>query len=659
MRKRILLFFLILILFSSCTDPKYQKDEIIKGIAISEDYYNEYSFIDYNTVKDIFNLNNIDFLLCGLHNKENSKRSFSNDIKNISKKLKNDKLVYNVPILDEKYYYDNPSDNQTIFFFDKNNNTLFNPYHREKLCNILLNLITLKYDGTTKNYFNKYIELLDKGYILGPSVSSEIIGPQWFIPGDLRMYIVKNNKESIQKAISKRRIYVSLEKDVIINFKIANYKIGEIINSFSTNILPFSLNIKSPNSKIGSVEIISNNNEIIFKTSTINRNEFIYNNNIELKNSFAYYMVKVQFNNGNIAFTTPIWIVNKPLCVINSIEQRPLTKKNTIKYTFCLENIREEAIEDLTLDIISSEKGLINSKTISLKKRETFYYSDDYTYENDYQEILTFHCYKDNFSFYSNMEIDKKSRSVSVLIDAAHNNIFKNEMSKLKELLESNNFIVSKEERIKFFEDYENLKKYHIILITIPENILGIMDQNMFFFVAINKYVYNGGIIVVAAYNHENIASTIVFMNEILRVVYSQIRFRIDDKFNVSRIKDLESNYMNNPSMPIFYNIIPLDPSEQKIEKIYMRNPVEFFSQIGTPINKLYNIEPLVIFNETTRVDSHFIKNYSDYSSAVISNFGSGKVVILSGINFSDYDIDNLNNKEWILSLFKYISKTN
>lgn len=655
MRKKIILY-IFLIYIISCTNPNYQRDEIIKGIAISEDYYNEYSFIDYNTIKNIFQINNINFILSGL-NEDNPKSRFANNIKNLAKRFKNKNFFYNIPLLNEKYYYDNSCKNQTIFFFDKNGkNTPINPYYRENLCNILINLITIKYDGTIKDYFNKYLEILDKGYIFAPTVSSEIIGPRWIIPNDLRIYIIKNKKESIQEAISKRRVYISFENNLVLNFKINNAKIGDIINSVS-NSLSFSINIKSPNSKIGSVQLISNNNEIIFGEYNINKNEFLYNGNIESKKSFSYYFIKVQFNNGNIAFTTPIWVKREPLCIINNLTQKPLITKNTIQYGFNIENISSDMVTDLMVDVISSEKGIVKSKKINLKKREIFYYSDNYTYENDSPETLTFHCYKDNFSFYSKLDLDKKSKAISVLFDSAHNNIFRNDMIKLKDILAKNNFIVSENSDKKFFEIFDNLKKYHIILITIPEDIGDIMDQNMIFFVTINKYVYNGGIVVIACYNHEKTNATLIFLNEILRVTYSSVRFVMDNNFNISKIIDHRFNYLNNENIPVFYDIKQL--SDSKIEKIYMRNPLEFFSQNGESITKLYNVESLVIFNDSTKVDSHLIKNHKDYASAIISNFGSGKVVILAGINFTDYDIDNFDNKKWILSLFNYISKNN
>jgi len=189
-----------------------------------------------------------------------------------------------------------------------------------------------------------------------------------------------------------------------------------------------------------------------------------------------------------------------------------------------------------------------------------------------------------------------------------------------------------------------------------PESVVNIIDQNMLFFIAINKYVYNGGIIVIAAYNHENANATIIFMNEILRVVYSQIRFRVDGNLKISKINDSKFNYLANSNLPMFFDIKQLEENV-KIDSIYLRNPIEFFAQGEALVNKSYNIEHLVIFNETTILDSHLVKNSKDYSSVILSNFGLGKIVVMSGINFSDYDIDNLDKKKWLISLFKYISK--
>lgn len=53
-------FFIVLIIFIffSCKSKK-DEEEILKGISISEDYYNDLSFIDRKVVKNIFNVNKL------------------------------------------------------------------------------------------------------------------------------------------------------------------------------------------------------------------------------------------------------------------------------------------------------------------------------------------------------------------------------------------------------------------------------------------------------------------------------------------------------------------------------------------------------------------------------------------------------------------------
>ena len=65
----------------------------------------------------------------------------------------------------------------------------------------------------------------------------------------------------------------------------------------------------------------------------------------------------------------------------------------------------------------------------------------------------------------------------------------------------------------------------------------------------------------------------------------------------------------------------------------------------------MYGVRNLIAINKTTSVNGRIPKYTNNYTAAIQHGFGFGKVVLLSGINFSDYDIDNLDNKKWFIAL--------
>ena len=423
------------------------------------------------------------------------------------------------------------------------------------------------------------------------------------------------------------------------------------------NELNITARIKSKNIKIKSVEVITNNNYAVYSEHNIDNKDFNKKIKISSNNSFSYYFLKTYYENGETSFTTPIWIENDKKTVFHSIKEKPIlsgTNKYATSISFDVENISDEYnnVTDLTITDINDK--ILHEDKLSLKKREVVNVRKEIHFDNTSDDTIKITLKSNDYTFEQFYRLKKTQKIAKIVFDISHNNIFSQDFGKVTGYLKNENHIVDIESSPSIFDEYDNMKKYDIVIISSPIEVFELVDKNMKFFYVLNKYVYNGGVIILAGYFDERTKAPMIFMNECLRVVFSPIRYSIDGMYNLFPITDDGKNYLLDKYIPIFTDVFPKSNGVD-IKSIYLKNPIEFRSNSGLPVTKLYNIKSIININETTQINYKTLKNHRDYSAGVIHPFGFGKVVVLSGINFSDYDIDNLDNKKWFINLIKYL----
>lgn len=657
----VILCILFIILANNCSRTKLDyKKNVLSGIVTFERNYSKSTFINKETIEQTFNNNNLDFWIIATDENNKEMEDFRINIRNAAKKLKNRRLI-EIPISDSKFYHNNQSGTMSIYSngnrkhaeADEEDLSLF----REIQANVLFNAYSIKYDGSIQSSLQKYMELIDKGYVLAPVPSSEVLGPDWNINNNLRLNMRVDNlkKDGIIESISKKNFYITFDKDVYVDFKINNSVYGDIIYG-ANNLYEFYIDVKSPSLKIKSAEIITNNNEIFFAYKDLDVKTFTKKGKFDNPDSFRYYYLKIYFENGNTAFTAPIWSIKEKKLIINNIFEKPILsfeKRNGINLSFNVENVSGKNLSGAEV-AVKGDGDYLYRENMSFKKWEKKKFSIDYYFDNTGDETVNIQCRHNEALSTGYIKINKNKVIKKVLFDGSHKNIFSDDMNKIVEYLNKNEYYARVEKSTEIVDEYDELIKYDAVVVTAPNKVFDLIDQNMKLFISMNKYVYNGGTLILAGYDDKTTEAPIIFMNELLRVVYSPVRFRVDGKFALIPIGDDTNNFKNDSKIPVFNNIEKFDQSGS-INSIYLKNPIEFVSQSGLPVNRLYNVKPLINFSETTKVNGAIQKNFSERSAGIVHNFGFGKVVVLSGINFTDYDLDNLNNKEWFVATLKNV----
>ncbi|MBR6060508.1 MAG: hypothetical protein IKP67_00415 [Spirochaetales bacterium] len=638
----VLSFMTLLCCTNAVIHPSYS---VISGIVTPESYYSKSTFIDKDTVGSVFENNSLDYWLIGTNQNNKEMSSFRENLRSINKRLKNFHIT-EMPIAMEN----DISSSVPMIWTNNGNTSSIPPLFRETDRSILYETFRIKYDGALVSHFDYYIALLDSGYIIAPIPCAEIIGPEWNINNSLRMNLIirQDSKNQIIDALANRRIFISSGDDINMTFSINDNKIGSIIKSYDG--LNIQYRVTNHDAKIKAVEVISNNGEIVFAQHDIDENDKAGKFQLSNINDFAYFYLKSYFENGETAFTAPIWTIRDKKVIINDLSNRPTVAESNnygSTVTFTAENIANEHLPDITWSIIDSNQNILQNGQITLRKREKKIITTELSFDTP-PENITITVTKDDYTFSQTAKLHSKKVG-RIIFDASHHNIFHHDFNKVCRYLREDNHIVEIWDDYEQYYDYDNLSQYDVIVITSPNKVYELIDSDMKFFGRLNKFVYNGGKIILAGYNDSSTAMPIIFMNECLRVVYSRMKFYVDSKYNLSAIADDENNFGRDKNMPIFTGLYPL--GDHSISQIYLKNPIEFRSGSAVPPTKMYGVRNLIAINNTTSVNGRIPKYTGNYTAAIEHGFGFGKVVLLSGINFSDYDIDNLDNKKWFIAL--------
>lgn len=633
--------------FLNCSNVAIRQPySVISGVVTPESYYSKSTFIDKDTVSSLFEHNNLDYWIVGTNPNNKEMTSFRENLRGINKRLKN----YPITELSVVAENDIMSSYLPTIFTISGNNTALPPLYRETDRNILYEIFHIKYDGSLVSHFDDYIALLDSGYIIAPIPCAEIIGPEWNINNNLRMNLIvrQDSKNQIVDALANRRIFISSGDEIKMKFSINDGKIGSIVRNYDKLNIQYS--ITNPNNKISAVEVISNNGEIVFSRHGIEQNEASDKFQLEALNDFAYFYLKSYFDNGETAFTAPVWTIRDKKVIIHHITNHPtIAESNNYGSTvsFTAENIADEHLSDFVWTIADMNQNILQSGQFNIKKREKKSITTELSFDTP-PENITISISKGDYSFSQTVKLHSKKVG-RIIFDASHHNIFHHDFNKICRYLQDDNHIVEIWDDYEQYYDYDNLSQFDVIVLTSPNKVYELIDSDMKFFGRLNKFVYNGGKLILAGYNDSTTAMPIIFMNECLRIVYSKMRFYVDSKYNLSALADEEHNFNGDPNMPIFTGLYPL--GDKSISQIYLKNPIEFRSGSSTPPTKMYGVRNLISINKTTSVGGRIPKYTGNYTAAIQHHFGFGKVVILSGINFSDYDIDNLDNKKWFIAL--------
>lgn len=653
----------------ACGDGGMPEKRIVSGIGTNEYFYTSDSFINYETMNETFENNGLDFLVFGLKEgaSNDGMESFRSTVKGVERKLHKEKRLFSCyPLFSEELYEKRALSGQSIFFMSGTNGSREREIpliYRDAKANFLFNTLSIKYDGEVDFHIDDYFGLLDRGYILGAFASAEIIGPEWKLRNSPRMFILtdETSPQGLKDALRKRRTYVSMEPDTDIYFYINNAPMGTIINGTVPQI-HFNYSIKNDrDKKIGRVELVTNNDRVIYSKENVSDVEIKERGTLSLSNSFIYIYLRLYFENGNVAFTTPIWIKRGEKYILNNINQTynfDRRQGRNIEVSLDIENISNSKIHNVKI-LMEGHKGKqVFYNEFDLKNREIKEVKYRYYFDTTADEALKIKVFKDSFFIEEELALKKYVNTRKVVFDASHNNLYSSDLNYVNGYLKRKRFQSYIIEDSSFFLDYDNLKDTNLIIITVPLLMMERAELTLTFLNNLHKYVYYGGSIIVAGSNVPEREFSVNFLNEILRVVYSPVKFRYDEELSVYPIYDETLNFKKKRNVPVFHNFNREIIKNERVKKIYLRDPLEIYATNGErelSMKRHYRVKPLVYYSDSTEVERRTLYKKEEMSPAAVYTFGEGKVAVLSGINFNDYDFVNYNNREWFLELVNYL----
>ncbi len=661
MKRNIFLLFLILISYS-CGQSKLVNNQVITGITTGSNYYTANSFFSKETIEKTFADNGLGFwFFLEPQNLNEDEQKLSKKIGNISKKISERPPMF----FQRMQTFSNDTNfevSENIVYFFTPNKTMNDlpPQMREIPTSILFNTLQINYNGAVISHLDDYENYLDRGFIAGVSAESEILGPEWKINSSARINLItkQNDPDTIYNSLLNRKTYISFEPNTIIDFKLNSSMIGDVIESSDT-VFNYSINIKTPLTNIGNVSLVTNNKKVIKNFSNINSKTFNSKNAIELKDNFNYLMLKIYFENGNTAYTTPIWVIKSKNLVVHNTSFSILEDKKTIKKYISadIENITHSNIHSISVKAFTNNNNdLLYSTNLSLAGREKNTLTIPVITDRTSDTSVTIKTYIDNqYTCETNVPV-RLSKIKRVLIDKYHDNLYTNNLSILDTMLKNKGYTVSSASEYSYFLD-ENLKNYDILIVTSPTVINENANDEIKLLYAIHNFVYNGGTIILGGSNDEKAKFSIAYLNRILRVLYSPVKFRYNENVGLYPIYD-ETNSFSNKFTPVFNTFNKTIIQSDSVKQIYLRNPLEIMAVTSageSPVGLTYNTLPVVYFNETTMIENRTLYSTKNLASTVINKFGKGSICIMSGINFSDFDINNLDNKQWLSEIIDYL----
>jgi Protein of unknown function (DUF3604) len=119
------------------------------------------------------------------------------------------------------------------------------------------------------------------------------------------VYAKELTRESLWEALWNRRCYGTTGVRIILDFKLNGHDMGKEI--FAENNRKIEVRV-SGTTKIEKVDIVRNNKDIYTYKGRTSNVSFEYDDKDDLNNCCAYYYIRVMQADGNMAWSSPIWV---------------------------------------------------------------------------------------------------------------------------------------------------------------------------------------------------------------------------------------------------------------------------------------------------------------------------------------------------------------
>lgn len=644
---------------------------ILEGTATNSRFYSNNSFFNEETTEKAFAENELDFWILveqGRHGNMPYPQKFIKNIKKLGKKSfkKHNCLFITLPEFSEDIREDD-----IAFYFPvvrEASTAPVSPFMREMKRKILFGTVATGFGGKISGYLEEYQNYLDRGFIFGAFQSSNLLGPDWKIQNTPRFCIIARERtpEALKEALKARHTFVSFEKGTVMSMEIEDAQIGDILEAeMDKKSFAYHWRVTSASLPLGKVELITNNGEILAETQ-VQQSESLFLENsgfLNLDRAFQYVMLVAYFENGRLAYSTPVWIRKKQSIMVSGISvenENQQTGELSKVISFTISNISPVTISNINVRFLDSRNNCIHEEKMNLNGRSDVEIKRVLPEKADSLTNLRIETSINDEIFTCDTVEFPRTQQHKILVDATHKNKYTENLNTLKKMMENDGVLFSvSAERTPFMKDAV-LQDYDLVILTPPQFISDNVNYEVHFSYALHRFVHHGGALIIAADGRDETKAraAVTYYNRLLRILYSPVRFRYTTSIGFFSIYD-EENYFHDSENPLFASFNH-SVYGQNLKSIYLPCPVELIASSNTgeiyPM-LAYNTISLVQLSQSTRIKNRRLDpaQNKNRSAAVITGFGKGKICILSGMNFSDYDIDYLDNKQWIHKTIQYL----
>jgi len=420
----------------------------------------------------------------------------------------------------------------------------------------------------------EYYQLaLDTGWHVAPTNNQDNHKGKWGNANTGRTVIYTDDfsEQGLYEAMRDMAVYATEDKNLGINYTLNGYKLGTILDTTPDKV-NINASIHDEDSEaLGTVYVIVNGGVSVWsKEYTSNTAEI----DITLPCDYTYYYLKVVQADGDIAVTAPVWTGDVLKVGISSVKSDAVIpvvgEEMTITTSLFNYEVLPVTVNSMEYTLTIGQNTYDLGKVTDLKTLEAAS-TGDYTKKFKPSKIgkqtvtVTVNATLNGvpYVFKSSLDLDVMSPDelVNVAIDAGHKNFYVSgnyagSDSAFIQLCAQNGIRVS---YINSGEmTYENLKKYKMVLITVPFISYGTSVSGYTFtadeLAALKKYAENGGNLILCGKSDRGDPSATdehadVIMNGILEAIGS------DTKFAQSIVVDNEKKA--NEAYRIYYT----DPS--------------------------------------------------------------------------------------------------
>ncbi|MGL5314009.1 MAG: CehA/McbA family metallohydrolase [Peptostreptococcaceae bacterium] len=498
--------------------------------------------------------------------------------------------------------------------------------------------------------YDQYTLALDKGWHVAPTNNQDNHKGLWGNANTARTVVQasSNTREGIYEALEARRTYATEDENLEISYTVNGNTMGSILDE--TDTLSFSIKVNDNDSgdNIKSIKIIGDGGKIIKQIDNVDSSTKEWNFTLDSSNS-SYYYVRVDQSDKDIAVTAPVWVGEKELVGLDSIntDKDIIVEGEEFNLETTIYNNESKELENVKIEyyINGSEEAIVkdvenvkSGESVVVKLPYSFEKAGDYSVE--IKVTGTINGAEKIFNSKTNIEIVKSEQVSRVLIDGSHDNgyvtgYYADNMNSISKVATSKGMKL--DINMSQIND-ELLNSVDLLILSDPATGKNYSDSEL---ASIKKYVDNGGDLVMTTLADYKDASgengNAAQGNAVLEAVGAKLRFNddqvVDDDDNGGQPYRV---YLNN------YNL------DSKFTKDIDTNiTYSFYSGASIIMPKdMNNVEAIVKGHDTTYTSDadgsgdNTPVNKGEVVVLASETLESGSTVILGGNTFfSDFEM--------------------